>query len=209
MPPCARSTSVLLESDSLTERSLAAGGHACVAAASRDAGSRPPRAERPRRRARPPAARRPARLGRASRQRWLGVEGLSAPLGCWAPSLLCLCSTRWCRRLSRRCSAASRRADARGCRSAGWQSAPGKKGAIRRDFSGCLPTVGAYRDFRNGASGLPCPLAAWCAAALTCPLLVSRVRSLAANLLRLRPSRTMCSPTCSRRPARGRARTLV
>ena len=115
------------------------------------------------------------------------VEGLSAPLRCWAPSLLCLCSTRWCRRLSRRCSAASRRADARGCRSAGWQSAPGKKGAIRRDFSGCLPTAGAYRDFRNGASGLPCPLAAWCAAAMTCPLLVSRVRSLAANLLCLHP----------------------
>ena len=42
--PCARSTCLLLGTDALTECSLAAGGHACVAAASRDAGSRPCRA---------------------------------------------------------------------------------------------------------------------------------------------------------------------
>ena len=89
--PCAWSTSLLLGTDALTERSLAAGGHACVAAAPRDAGSRPPRAERPRRRARPPAGRRPARLGRASRQSWLGGRRplRSAPLlGALAPVLV-------------------------------------------------------------------------------------------------------------------------
>ena len=147
MPPCARSTSVLLESDSLTERSLAAGGHACVAAASRDAGSRPPRAERPRRRARPPAGRRPPRLGRASRQSWLGGRRplRSAPLlGALAPVPVLDAMVSTPVAALQRCVAACRctRLQVRGLAKRAWEE--------RRDSarlqrvptdSGCLPRL--------------------------------------------------------------------